>query len=165
MTLQKRCISAFERSRFSRIAQLGSVAIEFALAFPLFFTLFYAIVGYGLVMTLDESLTLASKEGVRAAIKVDPTDASVEDYQSQVTTEARSAVAQVLSWLPEAQRQAIMGSAPYDKIQVSVSGDFVTVRLTYPYAETPLLPILTLPLIGKVPNIPDNLVITSTGEL
>ncbi len=149
------------------IKQIGSVAIEFALAFPLFFTLFYAIVGYGLVMTLDQSLTHASKEGVRAAIKADPTTyPTVDAYQTKVGELARGAVAQTLAWLPNSQKDAILGSAPdYDKIQVTVNGSTITVTLTYQFAQAPLLPILNLPAIGKVPNIPDNFVITANGQL
>lgn len=147
--------------------QKGGVAIEFALAFPLFFTLFYAIVGYGLVMTLDQSLTHASKEGARAAIKADPTAfASNADYQAKVAELARGAVVQTLVWLPESQKEVILGTAPnYDKIQVAVTGSSITVTLNYPYTESPLLPVLTLPVIGNVPNIPDNFVITSDGQL
>lgn len=147
--------------------QKGGVGIEFALAFPLFFTLFYAIVGYGLVMTLEQSLTHASKEGTRAAIKADPTAyANNVDYQNKVTELARGAVVQTLAWLPESQKEVILGTSPnYDKIQVAVTGSSITVTLTYPYTESPLLPVLTLPVVGKVPNIPDNFVVTADGQL
>lgn len=151
----------------SRFKQRGGVAIEFALAFPLFFTLFYAIVGYGLVMTLEQSLTQASKEGTRAAIKADPTAyPTVAAYHAKVTELARGAVVQTLSWLPATQKDAILGTSPnYDKIQVTVNGTSISVTLTYPYSENPLLPVLALPVIGNVPNVPDNFVVTSDGQL
>ena len=147
--------------------QRGSVAIEFLLAFPLFFTLFYAIVSYGIIMTLDQSLTEASKEGARAAIKADPTAyADPVDYQNQVTDLARAAVAQSLSWLPAAQKDVILGTAPaYDKIQVALNGSRITVTLTYPYAQHPLLPILTFPVIGNIPSVPDNLIVYADAQL
>ncbi|MGZ5000307.1 MAG: TadE/TadG family type IV pilus assembly protein [Methylomonas sp.] len=150
-----------------RQKEKGGVAIEFALAFPLFFTLFYAIVGYGLVMTLKQSLTQASKEGTRAAIKADPTAyANNADYQTQVTALARGAVVQTLSWLPSSQQEVILGTSPnYSNIQVTVNGSNISVTLTYPYSISPLLPVLTLPVIGKVPNVPDSLVVTSDGQL
>lgn len=153
--------------RSSNHSQRGGVAIEFALAFPLFFTLFYAIVGYGLVMTLEQSLTHASKEGARAAVKADPTAyTTTEAYQAKVAELARSAVAQTLSWLPDSQKSLILGTAPnYDKVGVNVNGSSIIVTLTYPYAEAPLIPILTLPAIGDVPSVPANLVVASSGQL
>jgi len=159
-------MSSFTRSQ-RKHGQTGSVAIEFALAFPVFFSLFYAIVGYGLVMTLEQSLTHASKEGARAAIKADPTaytDASA--YQSKVAELARNAAAQTLAWLPDTQKALVLGTAPnYDKVGVSVAGSSITVTLSYPYAQAPLIPVLSLPIIGDIPNVPTNLVATSSGQL
>lgn len=156
-----------DEQRAIRYKQKGSVAIEFALAFPLFFTLFYAIVGYGLIMTLEQSMTQASKEGARAAIKADPTAFdSFEDYQKKVAELARTAVVQTLAWLPGAQKSVILGLPPdYDKIQVSVNGASIMVTVTYAYNQRPLIPVLTLPVVGQVPNVPEKLVVIAEEQL
>lgn len=145
--------------------QAGGAGLEFALLFPLFFTLLYAIVGYGLVYTLELSLTEASKEGARAAIKVDPTT-EPDFYGQKVAEEARAAVAQTLAWLPAAQRADILGAAPaYSNVGISLSGSTITVTLTYHYAGHPLIPPLSFPLIGDVPAVPDDLVVNARAEL
>lgn len=148
--------------------QRGAAGLEFALAFPLVFVLFYAIVGYGLVMTLQQSLHESAKEGARAAVAVEPKafPAGVDDpgYQAKVAERARAAAMQALSWLPDGWRSAVLGSAG-EKIGVAVAGTTITVTLTYPYAATPLLPTLNLPVFGKVPRVPDQLVVKAVAEL
>lgn len=135
--------------------QTGAAAIEFALVFPLFFALFYAIVGYSLVMAIQQSMIQASKEGIRAGIKADPTH---KDYLSNVETLARSAITQSLSGLPSGMRSHI-------STDVSIASSNITVTLSYPYSEHPILPVLSLPVIGDIPNIPGNFVIKSEGQL
>lgn len=147
----------------ARYKQLGAAAIEFALAFPIFFTLLYAIVSYGLVMTLTQSMTHASLQGARAAVAADPT-ALGGGYQAKVKELARNAVAQSLSWVPEAQKAEILGKNN-GNVDVSVNGANVTVKLTYAYSKAPLLPVLKIPGIGNVPSIPDNLVAASDAML
>lgn len=152
-----------------RSRQRGAAGIEFALAFPLIFVLFYAIVSYGLVMTLQQSLHESAKEGARAAVAVEPKafPNGIDDpeYQARVTERARAAVGRTLSWLPDAWRTAVIGSTSGEKVGVRLDGTTITVTLTYPYAETPLLPTLTLPLFGKIPKVPDHLVVQAVAEL
>lgn len=152
-TLSGKPLSFLRRNSHSK--QLGASAIEFALVFPIFFALFYAIVGYSLVMTLQQSMTQASKDGIRAAIQANPTS---KNYLASAETLARSAITQSLKGLPDGMRSNI-------KTNVSVVSTSITVTLTYPYSENPILPILTLPVIGNVPNIPDNLIVKSNGQL
>ena len=47
----------------------GAAAIEFALVFPLFFLIFYAILTYGMIFVAQQSITLAAAEGARAALR------------------------------------------------------------------------------------------------
>jgi Flp pilus assembly protein TadG len=49
--------------------QRGTAAIEFALIFPIFFIIFYAIVTYGLIFAAQQTLTLAGAEGARATVR------------------------------------------------------------------------------------------------
>jgi len=147
--------------------QRGGAAIEFVFTFPIFFALFYAICSFALIFTLEQALTLATKEGARAAIKVDPTGfADNESYLAQVTSVSRAAVVQSLSWLTSSQKTATLGSSPnYDKISVSLNGAWITVSVSYPYSTVPMIPILTFPGIGKVPNVPDTLTVTAQGQI
>ena len=48
--------------------QHGATAVEFALVFPLFFLIMYAIVTYGLIFAVQQGLTLAATEGARTAL-------------------------------------------------------------------------------------------------
>lgn len=43
--------------------QNGAAAIEFAILFPIFFLIFYAVVTYGLIFVAQQTLTLAAAEG------------------------------------------------------------------------------------------------------
>ncbi|WP_150047485.1 TadE/TadG family type IV pilus assembly protein [Methylomonas rhizoryzae] len=157
--------SAPERMACKR--QRGGAAIEFVFTFPIFFTLFYAISSYALVFTLEQALTLATKEGARAAIKVDPTGFADNDaYLAQVTGVSRAAVVQSLSWLTSSQQAATLGSSPnYDKIAVTLNGAWINISVSYPYSTVPLMPVLTFPGIGKVPNVPDPLTVTAQAQI
>ncbi|MGR8932332.1 MAG: TadE/TadG family type IV pilus assembly protein [Gammaproteobacteria bacterium] len=146
--------------------QRGNSIIEFALMFPIFFALFYGIVSYSLIMTLEQSLTHASTDGARAAIKIDRTTFNKSaDYQAKAEETARNAVAQSLAWLPYAQKTAILGNPPGSKVQIDFTDDRITVTLNYSYANAPIVPVLSLPIIGNIPDIPDNLSITADGLL
>ena len=52
-----------------QIKQKGAAAIEFAIIFPIFFIIFYAVVTYGLIFAAQQTLTLAAAEGARAAVR------------------------------------------------------------------------------------------------
>lgn len=155
------------RARRCGGAQHGAAAIEFALLFPIFFAVFYALVSYGLVLTLTQSLTAAAVEGVRAAVRVDRTAYPTEtQYMDDgVTPAARSAVAATLAWMPQALKAKVLGDAN-SAVSVLPNGNEVTVVVQYAgYATDPLIPILVLPGIGAVPRVPADLVGRATGQL
>lgn len=136
-------------------SQRGAAAIEFALVFILFFSLFYAIVSYSLAMLLMQGLTQAAEEGVRAAIAVNPLAfANGNDYASAVDSTAKNRASEALTWLPAKAWQQIENN-----IQISSTSNLVSVTITYPnYAHNGLVPTLRLPLIGDVPRLPNDLV-------
>ena len=149
-------MSALNRVR-GRGRQKGAAAIEFALLFILFFALFYAIIAYSLAMLMMQGLTQAAEEGARAAISVNPLAYSTEAaYQGAVEATAENRAAAALSWLPRTAHDQVVGGGNIDAV---LAGNLVTVTVTYPdYANTGLVPTLTLPLIGDVPRVPVNLV-------
>ncbi|WP_017940221.1 TadE/TadG family type IV pilus assembly protein [Zestomonas thermotolerans] len=77
--------------------QRGSIAIEFATTFALFFVILYAILAYSLPLLLTLSFKEVSAAASRAAIKVDPA-LSPADYLTTVSQEVSRVVE--ASWLP-----------------------------------------------------------------
>lgn len=143
------------RFRFARRGSLyrtcrGAAAVEFALVFLLFFSLFYAIVAYGLVLTLKQSLTLSAEEGARAAVQDAPNAAT---RLARAESMARSG----LAWLPAG---AITVNATAAPCVVNPASSCVTVVVNYDYAGHPIVP--ALPLLGIA--IPANLGATATVQ-
>lgn len=138
--------------------QKGAAAIEFALLFVLFFTVFYALVSYGMAMMLRESFQHAAEEGARSAIAVDNLAfANSGAYQTQVESRASTTVGNSLAWLPATIRTEVLGPAN-GNVQFVWNGDVLTVSVVYAdYTSNPPMPILTLPGIGQVPRLPDDI--------
>lgn len=137
--------------------QAGAAAIEFALLFTLFFAIFYALVSYAVTMLLQQSFTHAAAEGARAAIAVNRLAyADANDFSTDVKTRVRSTITDALAWLPAKAKDKAFGE---DGLQIDLIGNTLTVRVEYSgYAADPMLPALSLPVIGNVPRLPTNLV-------
>jgi Flp pilus assembly protein TadG len=122
-------------------AQTGAAAIEAALLFVIFFTLFYAIVSYSLPLMIMQAVQHAASEGARAAVAVDP---NAEHYQDKVKSQAINVALESVSWLPQ----------PPD-VNAVPTGDILTVTVQFNYTNSQLMiPILSFPGIGEVPNLP-----------
>ena len=129
--------------------QRGVYAMEWAIVFPVFFVVLYAIVGYGLAFLVRESMQYAVEEGARAALRYQPS------RQLRFQT-AQQVVQDGLDWLPAALKP------PRNAVQVQVcrlsssslcasdlvcgadenSRCLVNVRLEIPYGVAPLTPPL-----------------------
>lgn len=139
--------------------QRGAAGIEFALAFPILFTLFYAVVGYGLTWTLVESMTNAATEGARAALAVDwraacppPTDSAC--VQTAVTAQVREAVGDRLQWLPADMHTAVLGM-DNSNVQVTVDGTTLSVVVQHnDFKNNGFVPVIHLPPVGDIPSVP-----------
>jgi Flp pilus assembly protein TadG len=138
--------------------QRGAAAIEFALLFVLFFSVFYALVSYAIAMMLKESFQHAAEEGARSAIAVDSLAyASSSAYHAAVEPRVRTTVGNSLTWLPQAVKTQVLGVSN-GNVQLAWSGDRLTVTVVYTgYTSNPMMPILTFPVIGAVPQLPANL--------
>ena len=143
-----------------KIKQKGAAAIEFAIIFPIFFLIFYAIVTYGLIFAAQQTITLAASEGARAAVR----------YQQGKDEAARQALRtaaacdmsnQVLSWLRKTGSSQGSGAGicatgitttqvTADKaLCSSLSGvTCIKVLVTYDYDKAPLVPKLLGPLMS-----------------
>jgi Flp pilus assembly protein TadG len=125
-----------------RRTQLGTMAVEFAMVFPVFFLVFYAIVTYSMVFVAQQSLTLAASEGARAALRYQPGATSAASALALRASAACATATGLVNWLA--------GSAPCTATYAGCSFDAtmqcVSVALNYNYASRPLVP--PLPLIG-----------------
>lgn len=150
--------------------QRGAAGIEFALVFPLLFALFYAVVGYGLTMTLIESMTNAASEGARVALAVDwqaacppPTDSAC--IQDAVTETVQASVAEQLDWLPPAMKDAVLG-VDGEAVEVLVEDDTLIVVLDHPdFENNGFVPVIQLPLLGSIPAVPATLAVEARVSL
>lgn len=82
--------------------QRGVYALEWAIIFPVFFVLVYAILCYGLTFLVRESMQHAVEEGARAALRY-PVGQSVSTWDDRKRL-ATQAVKDSLDWLPAAIR-------------------------------------------------------------
>jgi hypothetical protein len=100
-------------------------------------------------------------------VSADPED---DDYESIVVARARAVASARLSWLPDAARTAVLGvdgaNVEVDLESDATLGTVVQVVVRYPdYAASPLAPALTLPGLGEVPPLPEELRATATAPL
>lgn len=148
----------------NKIRESGVAAIEFAIIFPVFFIIFYAIVTYGLIFAAQQTLTLAAAEGARAAVRY-PSQVAVNTSQLPARKSAACAMANgAVDWLRKMGSglggTACMDSATGDAAGIYVSSDACTgiaasanfscvnVRINYSYATSPLIPKLLGPVLS-----------------
>lgn len=106
--------------------------VEFSIVFVLFMFLLWAIVSYGFIFALEQSMTHAAAEGARTAVGSDP------GFETFV---ADSVVDDQLDWLGNKATHVVVSSttAPCD---YDTTEDCLTVSVTYPYQSQPLIPAL-----------------------
>ncbi|WP_293780034.1 TadE/TadG family type IV pilus assembly protein [uncultured Oxalicibacterium sp.] len=148
--------------------QKGASAIEFALVFPLFFLIFYAIISYGMIFVAQQSLTMAAAEGARAALRhvENSSENTIEQARENNARQAAVGPQSVAAWLgtvnltfqPEPE-PCVYDTAPNpaDRAQC------YRVTVSYPYAQRPLVPVLLGPLMGFA--IPQTLSSTAVIQL
>lgn len=73
--------------------QLGAYAVEYALVFPLFFVVLYALISYGIVFTVRLGMQNAAEDGARAGLRYCGTQLACR--QLAATTVAQSQ----MNWL------------------------------------------------------------------
>jgi Flp pilus assembly protein TadG len=144
------------RHTLSARRERGNSAVEFALLFPLFFLIFYAIVTYSLIFVAQQSLTLAAEEGARSVLKYQQADTDADALTKRVNTACPTATS-MTNWLAgSADCAATPNACTYDKTMTCV-----TVTLTYHYAARPLVP--SLPVLAKM--LPTQLTSTAMIQL
>ncbi|CAE6726112.1 TadE/TadG family type IV pilus assembly protein [Paraburkholderia aspalathi] len=129
-------------------AQRGSTAVEFALLFPLFFTILYSIITFSLIFVAQQNLTLAAEEGARAALNWQ-SNTSMQNALVNRGNAACAAAKLMVATLVQAMQCTSSSAAcgPSNAMQC------VNVLLTYNYRDNPLvpnLPLLTYTLPGTL---------------
>lgn len=138
----------------TRRTQHGAALIEMALVFPLFFTVVWATFGYGLPFFMLQTMNYATSEAVRDAVRADPQQGS-SGYRSKLIALATTRLNDELSILPSSMESRLVRSVSV----ITIAGvPTLQVLVTYPdYEQDPIIPILTLPGIGPVPNLSGDL--------
>jgi len=137
----------------------GAVAIEFAVVFLMFFAVFYGLVSYSLPMLLMQSFNQASAEAVRRCVALDPASGT---FGTDVENLAKATLEQQLAWMPGSLKFQFASDAT-----VTLSpGKLLTVQIHYSKSKlNAVLPVLVLPGIGEVPNLPSTLGAQSSLQL
>lgn len=148
--------------------QRGAVAVEFAFIFPLLFLLMYGIVVYSYVFVLNSAIQFAAHEAAESVVRVVPSAP-----ETVKASRARSTARSALDWLPNAQLERVTGDAG-QRVQVDFCPQLasaacpvcaegatdcgaVVVTLRFQLRTPPLFPRITLPLVGAIPPLPDQL--------
>lgn len=139
--------------------QRGLAAIEFALVFPLLFLMLYGTFVYGYVFFLQQTIVFAAQESAQAAAKVPPELAGGgAAYEERMEDAIRAAATDSLAFLPSAAREAVLGSDG-DGVLVNISPAAIggTVQVTLELKPSDLLPVITFPVLGAIPPLPQTL--------
>jgi Flp pilus assembly protein TadG len=111
------------KSATNRRNERGSAVVEAALVFPVFLMILWGIVGFGVDLGLQQSVTHAASEAARDSISA-PTVLGGTNC-SAWTTSVTSTVQQALSWLPTADKPHYWdgtGTAPASYVEVNLLG-------------------------------------------
>ncbi|AYQ38248.1 pilus assembly protein TadE [Burkholderia aenigmatica] len=130
------------RQRCGYGRQRGATAVEFAIVFPVFFVICYAIISFGMIFAIQQSLTFAAGEGARAGLNY-ATDLTARMNNAQTTA------MYFLGWLNVGTQQVAV-SAPqcsYDTApKTSPSLYCLSVTVNY----TPVGWVATIPFMGTI---------------
>ncbi|MGE8066409.1 TadE/TadG family type IV pilus assembly protein [Pseudomonas sp. NPDC089569] len=135
--------------------QKGAAAIEFALVFIIFFAVFYGIVSYSLPLLLMQSFNESTAEAVRRSVALDP---STPGYDAALTSRATTELTRQLAWIPAALNFNVATDA-----SATYVGGVLKVSINYPTNKiSAVIPFLSLPGVGQVPNLPATLTASSS---
>lgn len=159
----------FTRRRRVRQAQRGATAIEFSLVFSLLFGVFWAILGYALPFFLLMVMNQAASDAARASLAADASTQSQAAYEAKAEALAEARLTTRLAILPANFLNKLSTVANSVTVIVDPANSakrVVRVRITYAaYTTNPLIPVLTLPGLGPIPNIPGDLVAEASVRL
>jgi hypothetical protein len=156
-----------------RKAQAGATVVEFAFVFPLLFLLIYGVVVYAYTFVVQESISFVAQQAAEAAVSVDPRADNIDALRE---VKIRAMAVAVLNWLPPSQKDRVTGNTG-EKVMIvhcAASGiglcpgdtESVVVQLTFDMTlPTPLFPVIDMPLVGRVPPLPERLTAQAVARL
>lgn len=125
----------------------GVAALEFAIVFPLLLALVLGIVYYGVMLALQQALTLAAEEGARAALRYPLTSnggtvATTIDLRVAAASQAArsvlpASVSSLISTSNPAQAVACTAPAGTQCVQVTLNLPTRSILPTVPFVPVP----------------------------
>lgn len=140
--------------------QHGAAMLEFAFVLPFLLALIIGVIYYGYVYTLYAALTHAAKQGAEIAVAIEPADYdSSADYKTAVRSAVQQSVSNSLQWLPASvpDNPPVVVCFSDEDCANGDSGTRISVTMTLSGSQSPLLPQVSLPLVGAVPPLPPEL--------
>ncbi len=145
----------------TRKTERGTATIELALVFSLLFGLLWGVISYTFPLILMQAMNKATVDAVRVAATVPVT---TTDYQAAVKTLAAQEMSAQLSWLPATWIAPLSTSSTSNITFSSAAGCpgsrpscLVTMRLRYAdYQTHPIVPAISLPILGQIPRLPQH---------
>ncbi|MDF3836999.1 pilus assembly protein [Cupriavidus basilensis] len=136
-----------------RTRSSGAAALEFAIILPVLLTVVIGIVYFGIVLALQQVLTLAAEEGARAALRY-PSGASANTAAATQALRVSAASSTALAMLPTSISSLIPAGNVAQVISCANPGGSVCVKVTLSLTSSSILPV--------VPGVP--LPTTLTGS-
>lgn len=135
--------------------EAGSTLVEFSFVFVLFVFICYALVAFGLALSMKHTLTQASAEGARAAVPAYQACQSEPNPDQCVEDAVRARVNQVIADSQGASKAAVATITPVlgPCTGGSSTAECMTVTVDYPYGTKPIVP--SAPGLGVV--LPDHM--------
>lgn len=151
---------AVERGGCCRVCrcrrQGGSVAIEFAILFPLFLLILYAIVSYSIVFVAQQGLHSLSADAVREAVRVERSGGELD------ATAIQSVVTGYVGG--QAHWPASLASLCSDGITVDGASNRVDVCVEIGVGVGEALALPTLDLLGiKIPALENDRIVSTSS--
>jgi Flp pilus assembly protein TadG len=135
--------------------EAGSTLVEFSFVFILFVFICYALVAFGMALSMKHTITQASAEGARSAIPAYQSCQSAPDPDQCVRDAVRARVNRVITDSQGASKAAVTTITPVlgPCTGGSSTARCITVTVDYPYAARPIVP--SAPGLGVV--MPDHM--------
>ena len=134
----------------------GAAALEFAIVLPILLAMMIGIIYFGVVLAVQQVLTLAAEEGSRAALRY-PAGAAANNAAATQALRVSAASATALAILPASIRNAISSTNVAQAINCTNPGGTVCVKVTLNLPSVAILPV--------VPGVPMPATLTGSATV
>jgi Flp pilus assembly protein TadG len=112
----------------------GVELLEFALVIPIFVFVLYGLIAFGMMLSAKQTVTNAAAEGARAAV------GASGDPVAAARSKVGSAMASYSGYNVQDPKQFDGQVAACDPVNSPAGPKCITVKVTYPYGDKPLIP-------------------------